>query len=257
MQRGSWAFLAMFVLVLACLFVWFFSDGEQDQAWANVQQVKTYPVPPERGEAIRDALRTVMLSNRDEAQPLGQASLPVPNMLVVAAPATMQPSIKTAIAELSHGVSAESKTERSVAFDLLVVEVSKDIEAMDDPALTPVQGVVAQARREFGLGPLRLVGRTMVVASRGRGNVAAPSASVKTGVMDGRIRVNAIGEHHVDAGLELYLLRGASGMRQDSGFVTSFSLPNDQWQVIGLLGGSGDAPDRLLLMRQRTASPES
>src|SRR5688572_22154397 len=57
------------------------------------QQVVTYPVPPARAEAIRNSMNSVLLVNNERAQPLGQASLPTPDQLVISAPARMHDSI--------------------------------------------------------------------------------------------------------------------------------------------------------------------
>lgn len=259
MQRGSWTFLAMFVfvLVLVLLFGWFYSGDRKDQTWVDTQQVRTYAVPSERGEAIRDALRVVLLSTREGAQPLGQASLPVPNMLVVSAPTAMHASIKTAIAELSQGASAESKVARSVAFDLWVLAATDAGETLDDPALAAMRPLLDRARQEYGLESLRLVERALVVASKGRGSSASPVVRIQTGGMTGSLSLHVIGDDGVHASLDIRLSEVANGRQRGVHFSSTFSLPNDQWQVIGLLGGSDDTPDRLLLMRQRTALPES
>lgn len=169
MQRGYWVFLAVFlpvVVLLALVIFMVFDDGGQDQGWAQVQQVKTYPVPLDRVESIRDSLRTVLLATREGAQPLGQASLPMPGMLVVAAPAAMQPSIETVIRQLSEGaeVAAETALSRGFSFDILVLETAPEIQA-DGLELLALQPVLDQAREIFGLGKLRVMDRITLVGS--------------------------------------------------------------------------------------------
>ncbi len=182
-------------------------------------------------------------------------------MLVVAAPAAMQPSIQTAIERLSEGGRADAEVVRSVAFDLWVVEVADEVAVADDPALAAVQPLLDQARAEFGLGPLRLFDRAMVVMAKGERAVGEVFGSVTSPRMKGIMELKVMGETFVEVGLNITLnerVNGAVDVRQRNSIfqTSSISLPNDQWQVIGLLGGdAANAPNRLLLMRQRTASP--
>lgn len=123
-------------------------------------------MPLDRAESIRDSLRTVLLATREGAQPLGQASLPMPGMLVVAAPAAMQPSIETVIRQLSEGaeVAAETALSRGFSFDILVLETAPEIQA-DGLELLALQPVLDQAREIFGLGKLRVMDRITLVGN--------------------------------------------------------------------------------------------
>ena len=249
MQRGYWVFLVAFSLVVALLaFVVFsiFDEGGQDQDLIRVQQVKTYSVPLERAESIRDALSTVLLATREGAQPLGQASLPMPGVLLVAAPATMQPSIETAIRQLSEGADSidEAALSRSFAFDILVFEAAPEAQA-DDAELQTLQPVLDQAREIFGLDKLRVVNRITLVGSNNASSTDRwlYAATNSLGAEINSLLVTADG---VNVGLAL------SWPESRTHFSSTLTLRNDQWQAIGVLGRDGaDTPERLLLVRQR------
>ena len=251
MQRGYWVFLAAFSLVVALLALvifMVFDDGGQAQLGTQTQQVKTYPVPPERAEAIRDSLRTVLLATREGVQPLGQASQPMPGMLVVSAPAGMQPSIEAAIRQLSDGANTavDAAPARSYAFDIWVLEASEDSHE-DDAYLATVKPVLDQAREIFGLGPQRVADRVTLVGS---GNGGKPGAArglhVDTRGLNANVNFLSTTSEAVDVEF------GLSWRSSNASFFSSLTLRNNQWQVVSLLGGGGaDSPERLLLVRQR------
>lgn len=251
MQRGHWVFLTIFSLVVVVLGLMMFQLREgvgRARADASVQEVRIYAVPPERAESIRDSLRTVLLANREGAQPLGHASLPMPDRLVVAAPASMQDSIQIAIKQLSEGAEtvAEAASMRNSAFDIWVLEAAPEAQA-DDAALAGLRPVLDQARGIFGLGAFRLADRiTLVAGADDRNSTGGGVMEGDTNDMSVRIAIKSITAEGAD--LELSLGWQPAGRS----LFSRLNVRNDQWQVVGLLGGdTSDRPERLLLMRQR------
>ncbi|NLB14464.1 MAG: hypothetical protein GX826_10685 [Gammaproteobacteria bacterium] len=197
----------------------------------------------------------MLLTTREGVQPQGHASLPMPGMLVVAAPASMQPSIRTAVEELSKGAVADEIPESTVSFDLWVLAASDEPAQEDDPALQPLGPLLAQIRNEFGFGALQLVDRGMATVSRNSRHPDRTFALMQTPQMTSSVHLFSITDTRVEAVLEFRMTEVVDRARQDMRFESSFSLPHNQWMVVGLLGGSGDRPERLLLMRQRILAP--
>lgn len=246
MQRGSWVFLMAFVLVLVLAFAGFklFCGGSQTMIGADMQQVKTYPVPEQQGEAIRDALRTVLLATKEGVQPLGQASLPMPGLLVVAAPATMQASIEDAVRQLSR--DQEAQPARTVAFDIWVVEAATGEQA-DDAKLADLKSVLDQARATFGLAALQLADRLALVTS---GNGGRPGAVklLRARTDSFNVELNLLSAGVGTADVELGV-----NWRAGLGYLFSkLTLRDNQWQVVGLMSDRGiNSPEYVLLMRMR------
>lgn len=251
MQRGRWVFLAAFSLVVALLgLVIFLPSGGAGAArnLSDALQVRTYPVPPEQGESIRDAVRHALLVGYEGAQPMGQATLPRPDMLMVSAPATMHPSIEVAIKQLSGEVNTtvDAASPRSHAFDIWVMEVSPGA-SEDDAALTALKPVLDQAREVFGIGALRVTDRFAMVGSGGIGKPGeAGPISVRSDRLGAIVRILSTTAESVDVDL------GLDWMQEPGSFFSRLTLRNNQWQIVGLLGSGGaDSPERLLLVRQR------
>ena len=256
MQKNIWPLVAILGLGLLVLFLALRGPSPSSSGTSSDGQlVMTYAVPPERGEAIRDALRVVLLTTREGVQPQGHASLPMPGMLVVAAPASMQPSIRTAVEELSKGAVADEIPESTVSFDLWVLAASDEPAQEDDPALRSLGPLLAQIRNEFGFGALQLVDRGMATVSRNSRHPDRTFALMQTPQMTSSVHLFSITDTRVEAVLEFRMTEVVDRARQDMRFESSFSLPHNQWMVVGLLGGSGDRPERLLLMRQRILAP--
>jgi hypothetical protein len=212
---------------------------------AAQQQVATYPVPPARAEAIRNTLNSVLLANRDGAQPYGQASLPMPDRLVVSAPGRMQPSIRNAIVSLSQGEAAAATSDASATIDIWLVD-AVNVVGKDDPQLAPIKAVLEQARQRFGHGHYRLLERSMAVASLGGGSVAVTGPNSRA-----QLHVLPREAGTVEAQIELQLVEAG----RVSNFQSKMLLPEGEWQLVGLLPPSrGDAPERLLLLRQSTVT---
>lgn len=257
MQKNIWPFLVIIGLSLLVLFLVLRGPLPSTAgASSDGQLVLTYPVPPERGEAIRDALRVVLLATREGAQPQGHASLPIPGMLVVAAPASMHPSIRTAVEELSKGVVEDEIPERQVSFDLWVLATAGTPEQEGDRLLGSLGTLLAQIREEFGLGPLHLLDRGMATVTMNRHHPERTFAHMRTPRMDATITLHEVTDSRVDAVLEFRMDEGVDQVRESVQFQSRLSLPDNQWIVVGLLGGD-DQPERLLLMRQRILAPAS
>lgn len=256
MQKNIWPLVAILGLGLLVLFLALRGPTQSTSGISSDGQlVMTYAVPPERGEAIRDALRVVLLTTREGVQPQGHASLPMPGMLVVAAPASMQPSIRTAVEELSKGAVADEIPESTVSFDLWVLAASDEPAQEDDPALRSLGPLLAQIRDEFGLGALQLVDRGMAAASKNSRRPDMTTALMETSQMTSSVHLYSITDTRVEAGLQFRMTEVVDRARQIVRFESSFSMPHNEWMVVGLLGGSGDRPERLLLMRQRILAP--
>jgi hypothetical protein len=214
------------------------SSGE----WSSQMQVATYTVPPVRADAIRNTLNTVLMNNR-EGQPLGQASLPLPDQLMVSAPGRMHDSIRRSIASLSEGEASAPAGPASATLEVWLVDAVPGMGA-DDPQLSAVKPELDQARQRFGHGRYRLLERSMALATLN-------GETVSLGGMRSQVRIRAVARDAgtVEASINV-TLAGAAGNQ----FASELLLPEAQWLLVGLLPGSGeDRPERLLLMRQRSA----
>jgi hypothetical protein len=249
MPRYFWvsASIALLLMAIAALLI-ASRDTPPDDAFARQPFVMTYSVPADRGESIRDSLRTVLLVDHKSGQPLGQASLPMPGRLVVSAPAGMHSSIGRAIEALSEGEVAQATSQmRRAAVSLEIWLIGADfVDGSDDGALAPAKTALDEARDRFGFKGFRLLDRVMAVASE--------NASVS---VDGALLASSINVFPSDAGaVEVQVQLGIRAPADDGGFQESsfrskVRLPDGQWQVIGLVPASGgSSPDRLLLMRQ-------
>jgi hypothetical protein len=212
--------------------------------WAGQLQVTTYSVPPARAEAIRQTLNDVLLANRD-GQPVGQASLPLPDRLMVSAPGRLHDSIRRSIASLSEGEASALATAGSAAVDVWLVDAVSGGGA-DDPQLSAVKAELDQARQRFGHGRYRLLERSMAITE-----LDGETVSLSGNQSQVRIRALAREAGKVEAHVELMLVGAASNR-----FTSELMLPEGQWLLVGLMPGSGgDRPERLLLMRQTAAGP--
>lgn len=253
MQRSSWILVLVGLAVIAvALYVWRSAPGQGVVVGQEPPVVRTYAVPADRGEEIRDALRTVLLVNTNEGrQALGQASLPLPERLVVSAPVAMHASIATAIESLSGGTNAAAIPVRAVAVDLWVVGVQSQ-GGDDDPALATAASALHAARSTFGFGRFRLLDRAAAV-----GVAQAGALDVQTPRLNASIRLAAVDAQTVNAKLAIAVERHGSGGVTHSQFSSQLPLRNGEWQVIGLMRDTApadtdasDAPDLLLLVRQ-------
>lgn len=259
MRNNPWIFALVFVaaLVVAVLVL---RDGRPFGAESGfdpkARVVRVYAVPVDRGDAIRDALRVVLLANREQAEPLGQASLPLPGQLMVTAPASMHDSIAQSIDELTRGTPVEtpaSAISESVAIELWVVAVASG-PGTDDPALAPASEALAQARSSFSLGRMQLVDRAMAVSA-----TDGAVLSMRTGTLNGNFRLNRADAEQVRLAINLELREAevaGRGAARRSDFGSTLLLRDREWQVVGLLSGNeSGAPERLLLLRMtRNAS---
>ena len=253
MQRSSWILVLVGLAVMAvALYVWRSAPGQGGVVGREAPVVRTYAVPADRGEDIREALRTVLLVYTNEGrQALGQASLPMPERLVVSAPAAMHASIASAIESLSGVAGAAMLPARAVAVDLWVVGVQSE-SGEDDPALAAAAPALDAARRTFGLGRLRLVDRTTAV-----GLAQAGALDVRTSSLVAEMRLAAVDAETVNAKMQIAIIRQGSKGSTESQFGSQIPLRNGEWQVVGLVRDAGagtvagsDAPDLLLLVRQ-------
>lgn len=253
MQRSNWILVLVGLAVMAvALYVWRSAPGQRAVVGHGVPVVRTYPVPADRGEEIRDALRTVLLVHTNEGrQALGQASLPLPERLVVSAPASMHSSIASAIEALSGGANAAAIPVRAVAVDLWVVGVQPG-SGGDDPVLAAAMPALDAARGTFGLGRLRLVDRATAV-----GFAQAGALNVRTSSLVAEMRLAAVDADTVNAKMQIAIIRHGSSGSTESQFGSQIPLRNGEWQVIGLIRDAGtelanasDVPDLLLLVRQ-------
>lgn len=206
--------------------------------------VIVYTVPPPRGQAITDALNTVLLTApRDGVQPLGAARLSAPDLLVVSAPGRMQGSIKKAIASLSEGASTEQGNPDASALDLWLVEATRS--GPDDPRLIAAGQALDVARMRFGHQHFRLLDRVMLVA-RADGEAARAGGSQTRS----SVELYPHDAATVEAEVEFQVID-----RWGTHFESKLLLPEGQWQLVGLLPVAGEGnPERLLLMRQTRAS---
>jgi hypothetical protein len=252
MPRYFWvsASIAMLVAAFAMLAIGYrqgaLADGPDRAAAAMLQrespqQVATYEVPPARGEAIRNTLNAVLLANKDGVQPVGSASLPMPDRVVVSAPARMQDSIRKAIASLSVGETQAANSAASAAVDIWLVEGSSSGTG-DDPRLQGAKPALDEARRRFGHTRYQLRDRAMVVATLGGSSVHLDGPRSRAEI---RLRPHDAGS--VEAQIDLVVNEDSGNKRFDSNLL----LAEGQWQLVGLLpGAGGNAPERLLLVRQ-------
>lgn len=220
--------------------------AERSGSRATGLDVVVYSVPQARGQAIADALNTVLLTApRDGVQPLGAARLSAPDLLVVSAPRRMHGSIEKAIASLSEGESPDQGYSEVSALDLWLVEATRS--GPDDPRLMAAGQALDVARMRFGHQHFRLLDRVMLVARadgetvRARGSRTASSVKLYPHDADS-----------VEAEVEI------QGVDQwATQFESKLLLPEGQWQLVGLLPAAGEGnPERLLLMRQ-TRAPSS
>jgi hypothetical protein len=209
------------------------------------QQVATYEVPAARAEAIRNTLNAVLLANRDGVQPIGSASLPMPDRVVVSAPARMQDSIRKAIASLSVGETQAANSAASAAVDIWLVEASSS-GAGDDPRLQGAKRALDEARERFGHARYQLRDRAMVTATLGGSAVHLDGPRSRT-----QIRLRPHDAATIEAQIDLTVNEDNGNKRFDS----TLLLAEGQWQLVGLLpGAGGNAPERLLLVRQTAVS---
>jgi hypothetical protein len=204
----------------------------------SFQQLATYSVPPARADAIRDTMNSVLV-------PLGQASLPTPDRLVVSAPARMQDSIKRAIDSLSEGETAGSNQDAQASVDIWLVE-AMPADAVADPRLAMAAEVLEEARGRFGHRQFRLLERLMIVADLN----GASARIAGTQVQQAELRLVGRNTGTLEAHATLLITHS----RGVGTFVSKLTLPEGQWQLVGLLSDSASTPERLLLMRQTPAS---
>lgn len=235
------AAFALFALALPALYRIDAAElsARPDQA---ALQVQAFTVPPARAEAIRIAVNTVLLATpgRDGVQPLGQASLPAPDRLVVSAPARMQDSIRRAIVSLSEGETAAPEERTAIALDVWLVEA---VDArQQDPRLAIVEDVLNEARQRFGHAQYRLLERSMVTASPGRDSVMVRGARSSANFQTITRRPGG----QIEAKLEFRM-----GDNSGNWILSQMLLPDGQWQLVGLLPRTAaNAPESLLLVRQ-------
>lgn len=250
MDRYAGIFFGALVLgISAIVVVAMQRNSPEDPAIAlkrsEVSVMRLYPVPAERGETIRDSLRTVLLANLDRGVPLGNASLPTATQLVVLAPASMQPSIADTVSKLSEGaalVADAPPRSRSARLELWVAEVLAD-SGDDDPALKEVKTVLDAARDQFGAVHFRLQDRVLALSAIDRGSVEMRSARLQSST---RLRGDGTG---VLADVEVQLI----GRTDGSSVHTQAALRFGQWTLLAIVSGKAlqdiDRPDRILLIR--------
>lgn len=249
MHRSSWILVLVGLAVMAvALYVWRNAPGQSPMARQEAPVVRTYPVPADRGEEIRDALRGVLQVRAGQGGlVLGQATLPLPNRLVVSAPESMHASIEESIAALAGGSATSAQVERAVAIDIWVVGVQPAI-GEDDPALAIAAPALQQARTTFGFGSYRLIDRATVV-----GVAHGGALDVNTPTLNASIRLDTTDANTVSATLNI-ALRKRGGAPMESHFGSRLPLREGEWQVVGLLRDAAsdvaDTPDVLLLVRQ-------
>jgi hypothetical protein len=108
-----------------------------------------------------------------------------------------------------------------------------------DPRLAAAGKMLEEARQRFNHRQYRLLERMMIV-----GDVSGSSARA-SGTEIRAVDLRLVGREDgvVDASVQVSLA-------ENRGFQSKLSLPEGQWQVVGLLSDSAAPPERLLLMRQ-------
>lgn len=210
-------------------------------------RVVTYQVPPERSDVISSTLSAVLLGTRDGVQPLGQARVAAPGRLMVSAPASMHESIRQAIEELSQGQQVTGTTQAATAVEVWLVEAQESPGA-DDARLVTVKPMLDEARKRFGHGHYALLDRGMVVAM-----LDSSQAGITGSRFRAHLQARPQGKQMAQVQINLDIPDAPVVSRS---FGSTLPLPDGQWQLVGLMPGSGEsAPERLLLMRQTPVKP--
>lgn len=248
MPRHFWVSASIAMLVAAfALFAFalprlYLLDAPASQATDRAAlEVATYQVPPAQAEAISNTMNSVLFAfSKEGVQPIGQASLPAPDRLVVSAPARMQASIRRAITALSQDEAATTTPHAQASVDIWLVEALA-AEGPADPRLAVADEVLEAARQRFGHRQYRLLERLMIQTDVG--GISARTA----GALIRRVDLQLVGS---DRGVEAQVQLAVGDERGPGNFGSKLSLPEGQWQLVGLLSSSGATPERLLLMRQ-------
>lgn len=248
MPRHFWVSASIAMLVAAfALFAFalprlYLLDGATSSARdQGAQQVSTYPVPPARADAILNSLSTVL-------QPHGHASIPAPGQVMVSAPAQMQDSIRRAIIMLSQGEALGSKPKAQAAVDIWLVEALV-VDGPADPRLAMAGEALDAARQRFGHRRYQLSERLMILTDLS----GYPARTAGSMFRQAELRVVGQESGTIDGQVKLVI----SDNRSISNYESKLSLPDGQWQVVGLLSGSATTPEHLLLMRQTPVQPSS
>lgn len=139
-------------------------DRDQD----GREELVSYSVPPERVEAVVEALSRVLAGT----PPAGRASAGVAGEVIVLAPRHLQASIRQTIEKQLAGMEADTSAPEPMEFRLWVVQATAGEGSSDVPGL--LEEVMAEYSRQQGPHRYRLIDQAAIalVSSVERRSVA-------------------------------------------------------------------------------------
>ena len=130
--------------------------------------LRQYPAPPDRSEAVANALNDVLAGSEKEPG-VGRASSRVAGQVVVLAPASMQTSIAKTIESLVGNEPASGTPNAAVRVHYWFVDAVPG-EGTDDAGLTDIDAALSALEASLGPVHFRLVDRVSLVSGSRRGS---------------------------------------------------------------------------------------
>jgi len=229
----------MRLLICALLVLLLCACGRTSSSATEAMELRQYPVPAERTQAVVNTLNGVLMGTEHQAG-VGRASSDVEGVVVVLAPARLHESIGRTIGDL---VKPEADARGSVRVEYWLLD-SVPGAAEDDASVAGLEAPLQAARAVLGDLRFQLAGHAAQVTALGSGQRARSMGQIAV-VQETRPTPDGV---HLGFNVER---SGTSGTDPNFQISGEAQLPYGQTLVLAQqsLGATGSRAQRLLLVR--------